>query len=253
MPSCLADVAECHLYIGVLGLRYGYVPRGKFPNPEGLSITELEYLHAGTSSIPRLMVLKSKDAVPFSQTDAKTKEHPPERIEEFRQRAGSGEDQRPANFSTVVELREKVLRAFHEFERRHPLGKAGNTAGLTVTSRAIANDTTRRGYIEWLAEECEKVVLLGLGARDRQDARLGQVYVPAVPASGFRESKRGELVDRAVREQKPELLLARLGRESIYVPGAPGSGKSTFCKWGRAVGGLGRCPDAGPSGARRLR
>ena len=73
-------------------------------------------------------------------------------------------------------------------------------------------------------------MLLGLGARDRQDARLGQVYVPAVTTSS-RWLKRGDLVPRVAVELKRELLLARLGRGSIYVPGAPGSGKSTFCKW----------------------
>jgi Domain of unknown function (DUF4062) len=33
VESCLEDVAACDLYIGILGLRYGYVPGGKFANP----------------------------------------------------------------------------------------------------------------------------------------------------------------------------------------------------------------------------
>src|SRR5204863_6465886 len=30
---------------------------------------------------------------------------------------------------------------------------------------------------------------------------------------------------------KPRLLLVLLGQHSLYVSGAPGSGKSTFCRW----------------------
>ena len=36
--SCLADVEGCDLYIGIIGLRYGFIPPG-----EKCSITELEY------------------------------------------------------------------------------------------------------------------------------------------------------------------------------------------------------------------
>ena len=32
-------------------------------------------------------------------------------------------------------------------------------------------------------------------------------------------------------EERHAVLLQRLGEESLYVPGAPGSGKSTFCRW----------------------
>ncbi len=35
--SCVADVAKCEIYIGIVGLRYGFVPPG-----QGKSITELE-------------------------------------------------------------------------------------------------------------------------------------------------------------------------------------------------------------------
>ena len=45
VESCLSDVEQCHLYIVVLGLRYGPVPPS-FDNPEQLSITKLEYRHA---------------------------------------------------------------------------------------------------------------------------------------------------------------------------------------------------------------
>jgi hypothetical protein len=52
LERCLADVAACDLYVGIFAHRYGYIPdRG---NPDGRSITELEYRHAQALDIPRL-------------------------------------------------------------------------------------------------------------------------------------------------------------------------------------------------------
>ena len=43
--SCLDDVAACDLYVLILGHRYGFQPPED--NPEGLSITHLEFRRAG--------------------------------------------------------------------------------------------------------------------------------------------------------------------------------------------------------------
>jgi hypothetical protein len=49
--SCLDDVGGCDLYVLILGHRYGFVPTDD--NPDGLSITQLEFRRAGECSIPR--------------------------------------------------------------------------------------------------------------------------------------------------------------------------------------------------------
>src|SRR5712691_3365068 len=87
VDSCLDDVAQCDLYVVILGLRYGFIPTRGFSNPERLSITELEYRHAGKKGIARHVFLKDESAIPYMKTDAKTKEHPPESIESFRSSA----------------------------------------------------------------------------------------------------------------------------------------------------------------------
>ena len=74
VESCLNDVAACDLYIGILGLRYGYVPGRGFRNPKKLSITELEYRHALDKGIPRLVFVKDESAIPVTLTDYRTKE-----------------------------------------------------------------------------------------------------------------------------------------------------------------------------------
>jgi Domain of unknown function (DUF4062) len=55
--SCLDDVAACDLYVLILGHRYGSQPADD--NPEGLSITQLEFRQAGECGIPRVALLRT--------------------------------------------------------------------------------------------------------------------------------------------------------------------------------------------------
>src|SRR5579864_7911600 len=55
--SCLDDVAGCDLYVLILGHRYGFQPSEG--NPEGLSITHLEFRRAGQCGIPRVALLRT--------------------------------------------------------------------------------------------------------------------------------------------------------------------------------------------------
>lgn len=59
LHRCLADVAESDLYIGLVGWRYGYIPAQD--NPEGKSITELEYRQAKELGLPTLMFLVDQE------------------------------------------------------------------------------------------------------------------------------------------------------------------------------------------------
>jgi hypothetical protein len=55
--SCLEDVDSCDLYVLIAGHRYGSQPAEG--NPEGLSITHLEFRRAGRSGIPRIALLRT--------------------------------------------------------------------------------------------------------------------------------------------------------------------------------------------------
>jgi len=55
--SCLDDVAACDLYVLIVGHRYGFQPPQD--NPEGLSITQLEFRRAGECGIPRVALLRT--------------------------------------------------------------------------------------------------------------------------------------------------------------------------------------------------
>src|SRR6516162_5931213 len=53
----LEDVDTCDLYVLILGYRYGFQP--PVGNPEGLSITQLEFRRAGQCGIPRVALLRT--------------------------------------------------------------------------------------------------------------------------------------------------------------------------------------------------
>jgi hypothetical protein len=55
--SCLEDVDACDLFVLILGHRYGFRPADG--NPEGLSITHLEFRRAGQSGRPRVGLLRT--------------------------------------------------------------------------------------------------------------------------------------------------------------------------------------------------
>jgi hypothetical protein len=65
LAKCLEDVVGCDLYVGIFAHRYGYIP--DHDNPQGRSITELEYRHALANGKPTLVFLLDP-ATPWSPT-----------------------------------------------------------------------------------------------------------------------------------------------------------------------------------------
>jgi tetratricopeptide (TPR) repeat protein len=69
IQKCLEDVASCDIYIGIFAWRYGFIPEDKKDNPNGLSITELEYRKAKEKGIPCLTFLLNKEEWPIRFID----------------------------------------------------------------------------------------------------------------------------------------------------------------------------------------
>lgn len=107
--SCWADVEGCDLYIGIIGLRYGFIPPG-----EKCSITELEYDKARERKIRTLVFVKDADEIKSKFHDAVTGENPRELIETFRRRVTSGAEDaaRGALFKSPEDLKAHVLKAY---------------------------------------------------------------------------------------------------------------------------------------------
>lgn len=73
VEQCLKDVERADIYIGLFAFRYGYVPPAQHQNPQGLSITELEFRHAQNLKKPCLTFIAKRDAgIPLDLVDAYT-------------------------------------------------------------------------------------------------------------------------------------------------------------------------------------
>ncbi|MEK6804213.1 MAG: SUMF1/EgtB/PvdO family nonheme iron enzyme [Nitrospirota bacterium] len=73
VDECFMDVAKAELYVGLFAFRYGYVPPPHHKNPNGLSITELEFLHAESLKKPCLTFIAKRDVgIPLDLVDAYT-------------------------------------------------------------------------------------------------------------------------------------------------------------------------------------
>lgn len=81
--ACESDVAKADYYVGIFAWRYGYVPEDN--NPEGRSITELEYRAAGAASKPRFIFLLDNNA-PWSSKHRDAEQEPDkgQRIRDLR-------------------------------------------------------------------------------------------------------------------------------------------------------------------------
>ena len=87
-------------------------------------------------------------------------------------------------------------------------------------------------YREWLKSETGSLALFGLGSSLGRPLFLSSVYVPLVTSASEESLGRSYAVPQSDEtSEHPLLLLQALERQSLYVPGSPGSGKSTFCNW----------------------
>lgn len=111
MDRCLADVSVCEVYVGVVAFRYGYVPTAG--NPDGRSITELEYRKAEALKKPRLVFLL-RDEAPWPPKFVDAGE-PRQRLQALRDELGR--DRLASFFSTEHELAELVGAAVTQWEK----------------------------------------------------------------------------------------------------------------------------------------
>jgi hypothetical protein len=81
-----------------------------------------------------------------------------------------------------------------------------------------------------LKADVGRIELLGLDVNEIPASGLPQIYVPALTRArrtGDEPERSGETPER----EGHDLLLHRLGEDSLYLPGDPGTGKSVFCQW----------------------
>src|SRR5262249_38480737 len=137
--SCLKDVLECDVYVLILGHRYGHVPMQD--NPEGRSITELEYRCASAAGKP-CVVLIPRGVRDIAVTDLM---HPETyaKVQAFQSTVNA--ERRPAIFGDETELiaalstgLQQALRDNQEIQRETALaGKPLTSLHLTWEFRGV--------------------------------------------------------------------------------------------------------------------
>jgi hypothetical protein len=93
-------------------------------------------------------------------------------------------------------------------------------------------------YREWIKKQHGGVDLLGLQLKKGRPPSLSAIYVPQTttpPPDSRRTGIRGQELPTDVDTPRPRYnsALNRLTNESLYVSGAPGTGKSTLCRLNR--------------------
>jgi WD40 repeat protein len=110
---CLKDVAQSDIYVGLFAWRYGYVPPAEHGNPDGCSITELEYRLAAKDQKCRLIFFadpSTEEGWPARFRDDKTREGDcGARIKAFKRELGI--ERTTSFFTTPHHLASLVLAA----------------------------------------------------------------------------------------------------------------------------------------------
>jgi hypothetical protein len=134
VENCLKDVEQAHIYVGLFAFRYGYIPPPQHNNPNGLSITELEFRRAEALKKPCLtFVVNDTTAWPRVFDDAYTAEGKGERVKALRQHLLT--EKLASSFSTPHELRTLVLAALTKhLEENKPRPSSGGVVGDGVSA-----------------------------------------------------------------------------------------------------------------------
>jgi HEAT repeat protein len=248
LDRCLEDVVSCDVYVGIFAWRYGYIPDSG--NPEGLSITELEYRHAVTTGKTCLIFLVSDEA-PWPP--AKMERGVLGRVDALRQDLASRHE--VGLFENVDDLARKVSEAVIRWEKqtgqvvkREPAD--WDTYRLAVSDRhqwvrlqVIAGASKDRGPLKIPVIEVFEPQLVVQGASGTgvpDEIRKYQQEIYGVRPS---ETDKGEPVDAEAEAEgehvlsgDPEEVLNILSQERTQVIlGGPGSGKSTLLQYAMLI------------------
>ena len=119
---------------------------------------------------------------------------------------------------------------------------ADNQSSPTAMKPVLSKPSVPSRYTDWLLSRCGDVELMGLELKHGSGVRLNHVYTPLATSARAdadeplkrrsRKTQPSDVAELIGNEQdSTQLLLALLNGQSLIVSGAPGSGKSTFCRW----------------------
>jgi formylglycine-generating enzyme required for sulfatase activity len=245
---CQQKVAECHMFVGILGLLYGSIHK-----PSGLSYTEREYQAAVNASKPRLMFLTPETfPVPGNLIEGTGKLR---KQKAFRKRV-SADRVLDADWTSPDQLATSVVTAIRNWEQEQVRQEPPLTKPAPPPS--TPDQQLRDRYLHWLAKTCGRLVLRGIRSPDGSyiELNLDDIYVPLeavefLPQKERRPARPGkgevEMQEHELPATRPLNLrdLLKVGPR-IVVIGGPGSGKSTVLQhiaWTMATSLVDNRPD----------
>lgn len=199
-PACEADAANCDIYVGIFAWRYGFVPIED--NPDGRSITELEYLAAGQANKPRLVFLLDDDFPwPSSQRDAEQQADGGKRIRDLRNRLKN--ERWAAFFKSPDDLAKQVLTSVIQNESTKRLTNMDLLQDLQTAAEFGPSFLTnlQQRFNELQSAE---FIALRLGPTVWWNTRL---HLAAALASDFTEIKQFVILDS---ERQPVVIASPL-------------------------------------------
>ena len=134
IDASLSKVDEADAYVGMISYRYGQTPSCPTRNPEGLSLTELEYRRAAERGLPRCVFIMGKRHTGVSWQDAQAES--PEAIEKRRAFTNRVKADRVcAEFNSVADLEAKAAKSLSKIRRILDHASGAGLAGASPSSR----------------------------------------------------------------------------------------------------------------------
>jgi hypothetical protein len=245
LDVCLSEVSKADVLVAIVAHRYGWEPPDQVvPKAERKSITWLECERAECERDAEqkkevlAFVVDPEQAWLPKYMSKKPREI--SRLDAFKEWLGGPRLRK--EFTTPEDLGHKVESALRAWRQRHPSPAATDSpSGASIAKASPAKTlTVPPEYGTWLQEQDPDIDLLGLRPKRGQTVRVNNVYVPLTTMT--REIETELRQQPGVDLDKFKLLLDLLGKDSLYLSGAPGSGKSIFCRWAAWLACAGSMP-----------
>ena len=218
VDACLKDIDQVELYIGIFAFRYGYIPPLEHGNPDGLSITELEYRYAEKAGKTCLVFLADEN-IPWLRSHMDECTGPREggeKIKRLRQHLSS--EKMGSFFNSPHQLASLVQAAIFKYLSAKPSPNA------QPAPPAITWDITQKGSpYPGLAHFTRKFSPVYFGRETEVNEVLDRFVQPTgrfMIISGDSGTGKSSLVDSGV--------LPRLPAESHTVTMLPSQGEHPF-------------------------
>jgi hypothetical protein len=139
--TCTEDVRKCHLYVGIIGHRYGWTPpNSDGTNPLNKSITELEYdacVIPGQAKINRLIYMRTNSDDRFRDENAGP-------INNFRAKAGHVNEQQAFTYNDIEKFKLRLQADIIE-KRNKFLAEARKSQAPTLVPQKPDDDRLMSG------------------------------------------------------------------------------------------------------------